>query len=124
MMAMAAAVATRAAEKGLQQLESVCGAWRGGYAVAAVWLAAIETVRLNSSPNPDKIACHEVSAGRNRRDLGLIEVAQRTRRRQHQAHLRASLWVACKRLKGSGCAWLGEGCSEPRLHVTSLKRCV
>ena len=32
-------------EKGLQQLESVCGAWRGGYAVAAVvaavWLAAI-----------------------------------------------------------------------------------
>ncbi len=31
-------------EKGLQQLESVCGAWRGGYAVAAVWLAAIETV--------------------------------------------------------------------------------
>ncbi len=45
MMAMAAAVATRAAEKGLQQLESVCGAWRGGYAVAAVWLAAIETVR-------------------------------------------------------------------------------
>lgn len=63
-------------EKGLQLLESVPSG-------------------LNGSPNPDKLACHEVSAGRTRRDLGLIEVAQRTRRRQHQAHLRASLWVAC-----------------------------
>jgi len=38
----------------------------------------------------------------------------------------ASVALGClhKRLKGSGCAWLGEGCSEPRLHVTSLKRCV
>jgi len=34
---------------------------------------------LNGSPNPDKLACHEVSAGRNRRDLGLIEVTRSVR---------------------------------------------